>query len=282
MANLTARLRALAEHPHLLPKFARWWMQSTAGREPSFTADGLTFRGFPNFSAYAGAWRHMMREDERAFFRHHVNGDAILFDVGANFGTYASLFARMAPQATVFAFEPHPRTAAMCRRNILSNELAQIELIDMAVGREIGTIGFTSHGIPGTERIAVGEDAKLTVPVTTLDEFCSQRVIKAIDFIKIDVEGAELDVLEGGRSLFERCAVRLGLIEVCPANLEAFGRSVDDMIDWLAEVGYELRTLNVDSEDGVGSLFPRGIDDRAFVTNAVFMAADCHAAERVR
>lgn len=258
MASLTSRMLTLAKHPHLIPKYTQWWAQGAFGREPSFTADGLTFAGFPNFSAYAGAWRHMMPERERSFFRRHVRGDATVFDVGANFGTYASLFAKIEPRARVFAFEPHPVTAAVCRRNILTNRLSQVKIVEKAVGREVGMTGFTSHGIPGTERIAFGEDARLTVPVTTLDAFCEEHEIETIHFLKIDVEGAEVDVVAGASDLFSRGAVKSGIIEVSQSNLQLFGQSIGDLESTFARYGYRLAECGANGSLGKPISFEPG------------------------
>lgn len=189
-----------------------------------------------------------MPKNECAFFKRHASDDSTVLDVGANFGTYCALYSRMAENARVIAFEPHPVTAGICRTNIELNKLSQIELVQKAVGKETGVVGFTDNGIPGTERIAFGSEARFEVPMIALDIFCKERSIDRIDFLKIDIEGAEYDALLGADHLFSSGRIRSGLIEISPSNLERFGSSTEDIREFFYQRDYKLGLCSSEGE----------------------------------
>lgn len=261
------RLRALSHNPSLLPLWLSWQRQRLGGRDPVLSLFGFRFAGFYDFNAFAGAYHYRPDAAERAYFARCAGGAATILDVGANMGYITLLLARASPSGTVHAFEPHPRTAASLSANVDRNAVTNVRVHRLAVGSEDGTVSFTDHGVPASNRIG-GGPGSLEVPATRLDRFAADNGIGTIDFLKIDVEGAELDVLEGARALFERRAVRSGLIEICPANLAAFGASVDDMVDWMSSVGYALCAIGPDGSavDPV----PRGIVDPLYLADAAF------------
>jgi FkbM family methyltransferase len=126
--------------------------------------------------------------------------NATIIDVGANIGLTASLFKSLIPACRVVCFEPDPVAHANLLRTL--NGHSNIYVHREALGAVNGQISFTqnphsasaSHLSPDTSMA----DGAATVNVVRLDEFAKTE-IKRIDFIKIDVEGFEPDVLEGGR-----------------------------------------------------------------------------------
>jgi FkbM family methyltransferase len=169
-------------------------------------------------------------------------------DLGANVGVY-SLWAaqRVGVQGRVVAFEPIPETRARLERNIALNGFAQIRVVPRAVGAEPGSA--TLHVVPGASGLtsrdrAVGGD-EIAVEVTTLDAYFAGAAPP--DLIKIDVEGMELEVLRGARSLLAGDAPPLVVFEA--HHVDTVGSSYAGILDFLAETGgYE-----------VWSLSPRGI-----------------------
>lgn len=137
-----------------------------------------------------------------------VPGSAVVCDVGANTGVYSLVATARAPGARVFAFEPHPGNAARLRRNLLLNDAANVELVELALGDAEGVLPI--H-IPADQRISASASADVSfaeafspteykkhpVPQTTLDAFAAERHLQRIDLIKIDVESYELAVLRG-------------------------------------------------------------------------------------
>ena len=119
-------------------------------------------------------------------------------DVGANIGLTACVLSQFA--STVHAFEPHPAVYATLVKNVTENNLAQVKVHNCAIGAEPGTVRFAGGSAYGF----VSEDGAHEVAVETVDDFVKANAIERVDFIKIDVEGFEPNVLKGACATIER------------------------------------------------------------------------------
>lgn len=132
-----------------------------------------------------------------------IEGNTIV-DLGGNIGTFSLLAAKENPRARVFTYEPSSSNFKLLLRNIHRNGMAgQIQANELAVAGEEGarTFHIAKHGDSGHNSFYdVGSDDDLvTVNCTTLDAIIHQT--GAIDFLKIDVEGAETEILENSTLL---------------------------------------------------------------------------------
>jgi FkbM family methyltransferase len=120
-----------------------------------------------------------------------------IVDIGANMGSFAIYAARSCPDARIFCYEPHPRNFEFLTQNILVNALGQrITAFQCAVAatsdqRTFGLGQSPTHSFLGAE---TGDFE--TVRCTTLTEILSSRCLGGIDFLKINCEGAEYEILE--------------------------------------------------------------------------------------
>ena len=132
--------------------------------------------------------------DDMAFVLHFLRPGDRMLDIGANIGSYSILAA--AAGAQVCAFEPAPATFESLRTNVAINHLnAQVETRNAALGAETGVIRFTSTEDTTNHVATVGDAAGVVeTPVTRLDD----AVTAAPILIKLDVEGYETAVVEGG------------------------------------------------------------------------------------
>jgi len=141
---------------------------------------------------------------------------AIVFDVGAHVGDWSYEALRAFPAARIHAFEPIGDAAGLIARRF-TTQLAsgQLKLNGVAVGAETGAKTFNQYADApawsgfyprqGAEIIAAaGTQNTFSVPVTSLDDYCSSNHIHRIHYLKVDVEGAELDVMIGAQSMLER------------------------------------------------------------------------------
>ena len=133
-----------------------------------------------------------------------VPPESTVVDVGANIGLSTILLARAARR--VVAFEPSPANAAYLRRNLLSNGIANVEVVAAAVSDQPGTLRFHqaqfgagSHVVAAGHVLSDGISA-VEVPAVTLDA----ALTAPVSFIKIDTEGHEPDVLAGARAVLAR------------------------------------------------------------------------------
>ncbi len=140
------------------------------------------------------------------------------FDVGANVGTYAWSALEAAPEVKVFLFEPDPVNAGLIRKTLRKNGLVPAAFWEGVVAGSSGTRTFfvdEASGTVGSLRDDTGKSYSLqsaykvarsiTVPATTLDSYAEAVAgAKAQVLIKVDVEGAEEEVLAGGREFIRR------------------------------------------------------------------------------
>jgi FkbM family methyltransferase len=141
------------------------------------------------------------REQSSLFLRHIRPGQQVL-DIGAAAGYYTLLAARLVgPAGSVVAFEPHPNNLRYLRGHVRQNRLKQVRVLDLAIADQHGTAHFGGGSGTGTSRLQ--EQGEFEVAVRRLDDLAEEHGL-APQHIKIDVEGAELEVLRGGEQLIRK------------------------------------------------------------------------------
>lgn len=162
------------------------------------------------------------------------------FDIGSNIGLmalYASKY--VGSNGKVLAFEPEPETFKILKSNIQLNQFSNIEPLEMALGssKETATIygSQTNLGaaslIPSEELISHGS----TVRIETLDTLLSERSIVSVQMMKIDVEGWELEVLKGGKTLLSRSDAPILCIE-CSRLHPLHNAKIEDLFTFVSEI----------------------------------------------
>jgi FkbM family methyltransferase len=169
--------------------------------------------------------------DEYEAFRAAVQPGDVIVDVGANLGAYTLLFGLWTGAAgRVFAFEPAPVPYGGLSAHISLNGLSdRVVALPQAVSCTEGTLDFVADGIDGANRLTAGASrgraSVVPVGVTTLDAI-SDRYGVTPRVIKIDAEGAELDVLRGARRTIRTAGRGLQLfVEMHPHLWTAFSAS---------------------------------------------------------
>jgi FkbM family methyltransferase len=119
-----------------------------------------------------------------------------MFDVGANIGSY-TLVASESPNASVYAFEPHPETCAQLRANVALNARPNVKVFQLALADRDQPLHLTNeNGGPENRVIEAGADT-VTVRGIRADTFCREFGAPTPGIVKIDVEGFEAAVIEG-------------------------------------------------------------------------------------
>lgn len=130
-----------------------------------------------------------------------LSPDDLVLDVGANIGNHSLFFAKVLG-CKVIAFEPVPSTADILYHNVELNFAdSNIEVRRVAVGRRPGQASIKSYDPANIGATALVEAAVGEITVTSLD---TEKISGRVAFIKIDVEGMDLDVIRGGLDLIQR------------------------------------------------------------------------------
>lgn len=132
----------------------------------------------------------------------------VMFDIGANMGWYSLLIARQSKDCQVHAFEPVPKTYSFLKQNIELNELPNIQAHHFGISNERKDLTFYFYpegsGNASSANLSERSDAELvTCHVERLDDFVDTNGLH-VDFIKCDVEGAELFAFQGAVETLQR------------------------------------------------------------------------------
>lgn len=195
-------------------------------------------------------------------FRQILKPGMTVIDVGANVGYFSLLAADLVGSSgTVYAFEPEPENNTLLLTNIEINSYTNIRAKKVAVSNTCGSTDFFlseldngSHSI--YEAGARGVAATLSVETTTLDAFIEEEEWPVVDLLKIDVEGAELMVLEGMELLNKRSnRIRL-ILEYCPFLIQAAGANPLELLQKLTSMNFQIRFV----DEKNGGLLPADSD----------------------
>jgi len=169
----------------------------------------------------------------------------VFFDVGCNSGSFVNVLNANRITTDIHTFEPHPvlaRTTKSKYPHIRMNEICISNsdgLVDVYLPELSSGLGSIIDR-PIFKQLNQ-EITKLTVPSKTLDSYCLENNINTIDFIKIDVEGAEKYVFEGAKTLLSKKRIKSGMFEVGSTLTDA-GTSSEEIVELLESYGYTIYT----------------------------------------
>jgi len=143
--------------------------------------------------------------------RPFVARDAVCIDAGANIGLYSLALSTLTPEGHVYSFEPSPSAFGHLEENLRVNGAGNVDASALALSDRVGTVRFHDFPFFSAGSFASDDQSLLTTdsygsnvssaPTTTIDNVVAERGFERVDFLKIDVEGAELSVLEGARKM---------------------------------------------------------------------------------
>lgn len=170
-------------------------------------------------------------------------------DAGGHIGTFALMAARrVGPTGRVIVFEPSPETLALLRRNLELNAMPWVRLHALALGAKDGLatlyVSPPGEGNPAADSLMSSEGREpVEVPMRPLDEVLAEDGVGAVDHLKIDVEGAELLLLDGApRTLASAGRVLMEVHTRHVPRAEALGR--------LEKAGLKVRVVS-EAEHGL-------------------------------
>lgn len=222
-----------------------WWVRRVLRRPIRFRDRyGLRYLLHPT-DDLALYFRHhgWFEEAEQAFCARWLGPGMAAVDAGAYLGVYTLLMAlRVGPTGQVHAFEPSAASVERLARHVALNGFRHVRVVRAALGARPGHAMLRVYPSPweslsrldGTPVRRGGRPippvAEEAVAVVRLDDYCAAQGVERVDLWKLDVEGAELEALEGARGLVERGAVRALLVEV--------GERIEAVHAWLRARGF--------------------------------------------
>jgi FkbM family methyltransferase len=192
--------------------------------------------------------------EEKEFVDKFLRPGMTVLDIGANQGYYTLLASKkVGAQGKVVAFEPTPREAGRLRRHLRLNSCKNVEVVTSALGNAEGHAEL--HMVMGSEAgchslrppDVAQPTSVVTVKIERLDEVLKARGVERVDFIKLDVEGAELSVLQGAQELLSRSSRPVMLVEVQDLRTKPWGYAAREIITYLVRIGYRWYRLGQES-----------------------------------
>lgn len=176
-----------------------------------------------------------------AFLQHFSKGE-IFFDIGAHIGYFSAIAAQInGDQGKIFAFEPRPMNADFFRRHMKVNGFDNVVLFQAAVGDKDGEVMFDSAKGSATGRVTAEGD--LPVKQVSVDRMISESILPLPTFVKIDVEGGEIDVLKGLENVITQSRPKMVIATHGPECHEF-------VLQFLGRHRYDYRILNPESIKG--------------------------------
>jgi FkbM family methyltransferase len=187
-----------------------------------------------------------------------VRPGSVCVDVGAAAGLYTLALSRLAgPSGRVLSVEPLSFARPMWARVLRARDAGNVSWRSIALGAEPGSAmmsvpvgkygpvtgrSFLERGSFGIGSNAEFQDQiEVSVQVQTLDGLCTEAAITRLDFVKIDVEGAELQVLEGGREMIEKFRPAMQ-IEIEDRHMARYRQDAAEIVAWVTGRGYRMYT----------------------------------------
>jgi len=189
---------------------------------------------------------------ERHFVERFLKPGMIVLDIGAHHGFYTLLISRKVGESgSVIAFEPSPRERARLMRHLRLNSCKNVRVEALALGQTEGHAEL--HVVQGREsgcnslrppqvsrhgRLETAETKAVPVEVARLDDYIQQHDLARVDFVKMDVEGAELAVLKGATEFLGRQPRPVIFCEVQDMRTRAWGYPAREIVDFLRQRGF--------------------------------------------
>ena len=171
-----------------------------------------------------------------------LNQVDVVYDVGGHVGYYSILSSVLAgPTGKVFVFEPRPLNVSFLKRHIRINGVENVTLIEAAVSDKSGNASFEDETGSGTGHLSA--HGNLKVETIVLDEFANGDLHPCPDFLKIDIEGGEIDALNGARKTIE--SSRPVMLIATHGKTE-----LDFVLEYLQQYDYVHKVLNPEGKKG--------------------------------
>lgn len=178
-------------------------------------------------------------------FAQHLHEGDVFYDIGANVGFFSVIAAQLVGKTgKVYAFEPGEGNANSVRHNARLNNFNQIEVIEKAVSHTSGEGQLLLAKYSGGHALATADAppdlaGEVTVDLVSIDDLIAQNLIAPPNFVKVDVEGAELDVLKGMTETIKTYQPTI-IYEVDDGDRAAYERKYQELAAFFESFNYQV------------------------------------------
>lgn len=178
----------------------------------------------------------------------------VIIDVGAHVGGSILFYKKLFPNCIVHAFEPSPDTYRQLEEK--TGQISDVHLNNCGIAESAGELTLYQNTSSATnsfqqinqeskwrKELAIQSTEKVSVPVTTLDNYCSNHSLNSIDYLKLDVQGYERQCLEGARNLLDNQSISLIKLEIIFDDFYAKPASFIDIENLLSDYKYRLFSI---------------------------------------
>jgi len=179
----------------------------------------------------------MYIQKERLKFKDFLpKRNQIVIDAGASLGDYTLIYSKLiGKRGKVITFEPNKKAFNLLLKNIEANKVSNVIALRMALWNEEGTISIKEGNFSTLDKISSEKENTYRVKAITLDSIVKKLKLKRVDLVKIDVEGAEVQVLKGSLETIRRFHPKI-IVEVH----EWLGVKSNEIMQLLKKYGYKL------------------------------------------
>jgi len=239
-ANRGARL-------HAVGRLLYWQFYKRVFRRPLMVqVEGCRlFRILPDSKFASMVYYNRLPEwsEMRFLLRCLRKGDGFV-DIGANVGFYSVLASVVIEASHLWLIEANPKNVSVIHDQLTLNGLGEAHVFPCALGANEGTVSFVANDRE-TGTICDGNvQGAFSVPCRSLDALISQWQIPSFTIVKMDVEGCELEVLDGAKHLLQSGAVAAWLFELSDDNLRQRGASATALVTRFKQTGHRFFIWN--------------------------------------
>ncbi|MCX6150418.1 MAG: FkbM family methyltransferase [Ignavibacteriales bacterium] len=202
------------------------------GDKPRYAPEKISFLNYtvdvPDCLSFVNQVKEIFADENYKF--HSTNSAPVIYDCGANIGISCLYFKQLFPLAKIKAFEADPKITQLLLQNLNQNHINDVEVIAKAVWINDAGIEFSSEGADGSSVYSTGKKIKIE-SIKLKDILQSEQ---KIDLLKMDIEGAEIDVLRD-------CGDSLANVENIFVEYHSFvnnKQSLDEILQILSANGF--------------------------------------------
>jgi FkbM family methyltransferase len=192
------------------------------------------------------SWHRVFEPGTTEYFKNNIKPGQTIVDIGANIGYYTLLFSKLTgPHGHVYAFEPEPENIFLLKKNLEINSIKNVTVIEKAVDVcESSTKLFINKKNRGNHRIFDSGDHRksINIQTTSIDKFF-ENINVPIDWIKMDIEGAEYRALQGMKNFLQKNNHLVLVTEIFPEGLKQAGSALEEVFSFLQSHNFQFEEI---------------------------------------